>query len=105
MSILRHWQDLPDEHAGTVTRKRLEGSGAALMRLEIKAGTVAARHTHPHEQFVQILSGSGTLDTAEGRQAFSAGSLFHFPAETWHAAEFNTDTVLVETNLAVPPHG
>ncbi len=101
MSLLHTWQDIPDEPAGTVTRKRLQGAGATLVRVEIKAGTTAAGHSHPHEQFVQILSGSGMLDTAEGRQSFSAGSLFHFPAQTWHAAEFNSDTVLVETNLAV----
>ena len=101
MSLLRSWHELPDEPAGTVSRKRLQGAGATLVRMEIKAGTISARHSHPHEQFVQILSGSGMLDTEEGRQSFSAGSLFHFPAQTWHAAEFDADTVLVETNLAV----
>ena len=29
----------------------------------------------------------------ERRRPFRAGSLFHFPAETWHAAEFDEDTV------------
>ena len=33
------------------------------------------------------------------RVEIAAGSLFHFPAETWHAAEFDEATVLVETNL------
>jgi hypothetical protein len=31
--------------------------------------------------------------------------VFHFPPGAWHAAEFRTDTVLVETNLAEPDRG
>lgn len=101
MPILQHWNDLPAEPAGPpVGKRRLAGSGASLVRVEIEAGTKAGRHSHAHEQFVQVVSGAGTLETEEGRRPFRAGSLFHFPAETWHAAEFDEDTVLVETNLA-----
>ncbi|MDF2601192.1 MAG: Cupin 2 conserved barrel domain protein, partial [Methylobacterium brachiatum] len=50
-------------------------------------------------QFVQVISGSGFLETEQGRTPFAAGSVFHFPAGTWHAAAFETETVLVETNL------
>ena len=101
MAILQHWTDLPAEPAGPpMGKRRLEGAGASLVRVEIEAGTKADRHSHGHEQFVQVISGAGTLETREGRQSFRAGSLFHFPAETWHAAEFDADTVLVETNLA-----
>lgn len=100
MPHLQHWSDLPPERRGpTVTRRTAHGAGAALVRLEIEAGTVADRHSHAFEQFVQVLSGKGTLETAEGRRPFEAGSLFHFPADTWHAASFDEDTVLVETNL------
>lgn len=101
MPILQHWNDLSAEPAGPpVGKRRLVGSGASLVRVEIAAGTKADRHSHGHEQFVQVLSGRGTLETVDGRQPFRAGSLFHFPAETWHAADFDEDTVLVETNLA-----
>ena len=102
MTLLQHWRDLPVEAAGgdAVRKTRLQGVGAALVRVEIKAGTRAPRHAHDHEQFAQVLAGSGVLETSEGRQPFGAGSLFHFPPNTWHAADFETDTVLVETNLA-----
>ncbi len=101
MPILQHWDDLPTEPAGPpVSRRRMEGAGASLVRVEIAAGTKADRHSHGHEQFVQVISGAGTLETQEGHQRFAAGSLFHFPPETWHAAAFDEDTVLVETNLA-----
>ena len=103
MICLRHWDDLPAELVGTdVVRRRLEGDGAVLVRVHIKAGTKADRHAHGHEQFVQVLSGSGVLHTEEGSRPFKAGCLFHFPPETWHAAEFESDSVLVETNFKKP---
>ena len=104
MPFLQNWNDLSAEAAGPdVSKRRLAGAGASLVRIEVKAGTKAGRHSHAHEQFVQVISGSGVLQTAEGCQPFAAGSLFHFPADAWHAASFDTDTVLVETNLQAPP--
>lgn len=96
------WTDLPEMRAPSGVGKRsLEGKGASLVRVTIPAGTEAPRHSHDHEQFVQVIEGSGTLETDQGRVAFAAGSLFHFPAGTWHAAQFETETVLVESNLPV----
>lgn len=100
MPLLQTWDDLPEQVAGPAVSKRtLPGKAASLVRVTIKAGTAAARHAHRFEQFVQVLAGSGTLETAAGTQRFAAGSLFHFPPEAWHAAQFDTDTVLVETNI------
>lgn len=94
------WDEVDEAVAASGVGKRvLPGAGASLVRVKVPAGTSASRHSHPHEQFVQVLAGSGTLETAQGRTPFAAGSVFHFPAETWHAAEFDSDTVLVETNL------
>lgn len=96
------WDDLPETRAPNgVAKRALEGAGAVLVRVAVPAGTSAARHSHAHEQIVQVLSGTGTLETAAGRAAFGPGSLFHFPPGTWHAAEFETETVLVETNFRV----
>ncbi len=100
MKMLKHWDEMAVEPRGpTVTKRHVDGLGAGLVRLDIKAGTVAARHSHAFEQFVQVINGRGTLETEDGRHPFSAGSLFHFAAGAWHAAEFDEDTVLVETNL------
>lgn len=94
------WNDLPAENASDAVRKRrLAGQGVELVRVEIKAGTRADRHSHAFEQFVQVISGGGVLETEAGRSEFGAGTVFHFPPDAWHAAEFLTDTVLVETNL------
>jgi quercetin dioxygenase-like cupin family protein len=82
-----------------VAKRTIPGAGASLVRVVVPAGASAARHSHDHEQFVQVISGSGVLETEQGRKRFSAGSVFHFPAGAWHAAAFETETVLIETNL------
>lgn len=94
------WDDLPEEPApGGVEKRVIEGRGADLVRVAVPAGASAGRHSHPHEQFVQVISGSGTLETEQGRRRFGPGSVFRLPANVWHAAVFDEDTVLVEVNL------
>lgn len=97
------WSDIPAASAGdTVRKRRIGGDAADLVLVEITAGTRAGRHSHPHEQFVQVISGNGVLETESGSTEFGRGSVSHFPPNAWHAAEFLTDTVLVETNLHEP---
>ncbi len=94
------WNGIPEEVAPSGVGKRvLRGAGASLVMVRVPAGTKADRHSHPHEQFVQVLSGSGVLETAQGTRAFGPGSVFHFAPDAWHAARFDSDTVLIETNL------
>lgn len=98
---LTAWDDRAESAAENgVAKRTIPGSGASLVRVVVPAGVSAPRHSHDHEQFVQVVSGSGILETGQGRRPFGAGSVFHFPAGTWHAAAFETETVLIETNLA-----
>lgn len=95
------WHALPETTAPAgVTKRSIAGAGASLVRVAVPAGAIAERHSHPHEQFVLVVSGSGVIETEQGARAFGPGSVFHLPAGTWHAARFATDTVLVETNLS-----
>ena len=96
---LLDWDAVRPQEAAP-NRRTIEGNGASLVRIEVKAGHKASRHSHEHEQFVQVLSGSGTLETEQGIRRFGPGTVFHFPANAWHAAEFDCDTVLVETNVS-----
>lgn len=94
------WAAIPEEIAPSGVGKRvLTGSGASLVMVRVPAGTQAERHSHAHEQFVQVLSGSGVLETERGSRTFAEGSVFHFPPDTWHAARFDSETILIETNL------
>jgi quercetin dioxygenase-like cupin family protein len=77
------WTALPEEVAPNKMGKRvMPGTGASLVMVRVPAGTKADRHSHAHEQFVQVLAASGVLETEQGSRAFSPGSVFHFPTNT-----------------------
>ncbi len=102
MAHLQDWaQTASIEDGRGVVKQAIEGKGASLVRVVVPAGTSAPRHHHDHEQFVQVLSGVGALETEQGLKRFGPGSVFHLPAGTWHAASFDTETVLIETNFHV----
>ncbi len=100
MTHLQNWASTAEVTAANgVAKQTVDGAGCLLVRITVPAGYSASKHHHDHEQFVQVISGSGELETTEGMKRFGPGSLFVFPAGTWHAARFETETVLVETNL------
>lgn len=97
---LLHWSDAnADAASDGVVRRRIVGRDGTLVRITIPAGLAASPHRHPHEQFVQIVRGSGTLTTKAGTRRFAAGDVFHFPADTEHAATFEEDSELLEINI------
>ena len=77
----------------------LPGAGATLRQVHVKAGHVATRHSHPHEQFILILSGAGRLECEAGSVPLHPGTAIRFAPGAWHSAEFTADTVLAEFNL------
>lgn len=97
---LLHWTDTTAESSDDgVVRRRIVGSNGNMVRIEIPAGLSPSAHSHPHEQFVQIVRGSGTLTTRAGTRRFTAGDVFHFPADMEHAASFEEDSELLEINI------
>jgi quercetin dioxygenase-like cupin family protein len=97
-SIYR-WSDLPEEAAFGVIKQAVQGQGASVKRVEVPAGASAERHSHPHEQFVIVLEGTGTLDSDVGPTALTPGTVIHFKPDAWHSTVFDTKTVLMEVNL------
>ncbi|WP_019905391.1 hypothetical protein [Methylobacterium sp. 77] len=52
------WADQTETTAPNgVAKRSLHGEGASLVRVVIPGGTMAGRHSHSHEQFVQVLKG------------------------------------------------
>jgi quercetin dioxygenase-like cupin family protein len=94
-SAFATWQLRPGPAAPPVV-----GDGATLRQVQVAAGRVATSHSHDHEQFLLVTAGSGTLKCAAGEITLAPGVVVHLPAGAWHSANFVTDTVLVEVNLA-----
>ena len=96
-----HWDSVPAEPVEGAVHRNIRGAGASLRMVAVAAGTAAGRHSHPHEQFVQVLFGTGTLECEAGIVALRPGTLLHFAPDAWHSAVFETDTVLLEVNISV----
>lgn len=97
------WIDLPAVEAGGAERREIAGTGASLKQILVKAGTVAARHSHPHEQFLLVQEGLVRLKCEAGTVELQPGMVVRFDPGAWHAARFMRDTVLVEVNLHPSP--
>ena len=94
---ITQWNLAPGVGAGP---EEVPGDGASLKRVNIQAGLKGERHSHPHEQFVLVLSGGGHLECEAGPVELRPGTVLRFAPGAWHRAEFTDDTVLVEVNLA-----
>lgn len=93
---ITQWNLLPGADGAAAV---VAGEGASLKRVTVEAGRKADRHSHPHEQFVMIVSGAGRLACEAGEVELRPGTVLHFPPGAWHSAEFSAETVLVEVNL------
>ena len=78
----------------------LPGTGATMRHVAVKAGHIATKHHHDHEQFLYVASGHARLQCEQGTIPLEPGTALHLPAGAWHSAEFMADTVLIEFNLA-----
>jgi quercetin dioxygenase-like cupin family protein len=95
-----NWTELPEEVLdGGATRRVIQGELASFLMIHVPAGTSAPRNTHEYEQIIHVISGSGVVETEQGEKRFGPGMVLHFPPKTWHAASFDTDTVLLEANI------
>ncbi len=93
------WSEVPLSGDDKADRRVIAGKAGDLKRVAVKAGTVAARHSHDFEQFFMVLEGTGLLTCADGDIALRPGVVVHFAPDAWHSAVFETDTVLVEVNF------
>lgn len=80
-------------------KAELPGQGATMRHIAIKAGHIATKHHHDHEQFLYVATGHGRLECEQGSVALEPGTALHLPPGAWHSAEFTADTVLIEVNL------
>ena len=60
-------------------RSEMPGAGAVLRQVVLKAGHVAGRHQHDHEQFLFVVSGGGRLLCKEGNIELDPGTALDLP--------------------------
>jgi len=61
-------------------------AGMMLVRHKMVKGWVGAKHQHPHEQMVYVVSGRIVLESPTGKVEAAAGDSFIVPGNTDHQA-------------------
>ena len=90
---------LPD-FDGPFDAHRLAADGCDVLFATYPAGTTIAPHTHPTDNVGVITKGQLVL-TVSGPDgdtvtSYGPGDWYHVPAETEHAARFDTDSAEIE---------
>ncbi len=67
-----------------------------LVRHRMKKGWVGARHSHPHEQMVYIISGHLTFEYPGGVLEAKAGDSFLVPGDVVHQASAQEDSEVLD---------
>ncbi len=70
--------------------------GMMLVRHRMKKGWVGARHSHPHEQLVYIVSGHLTFQHPDGVLEATAGDSFLVPGNVEHQASAKEDSEVLD---------
>lgn len=75
---------------------RLEASGSDVLFASYPAGTSIPPHTHDTDNYGVITRGELILEMNGQVQRFAVGEWYHVPANTAHAARFETETDEIE---------
>jgi quercetin dioxygenase-like cupin family protein len=70
--------------------------GMMLVRHRMKKGWVGARHSHPHEQMVYIISGHLTFEYPGGVFEAKTGDSFLVPGDVVHQASAQEDSEVLD---------
>lgn len=92
-----HWDAVPLEKlTDKISRRIIVGVRVMLVRWEFKAGGVAAKHSHPHEQVVMMISGRLRLVVGDTETIMRPNDVVVVPSGTPHEAEALEDTVVLD---------
>ena len=82
-----------DDH---VARRMIVGEKEMLVRWEFTKGALAARHSHPHEQVVMMVSGKLRLAVGDQEMVMGPLDIVVIPPQVPHEAEALEDTVVID---------
>ena len=91
------WEAVPAEALDDkVTRRMIVGEKEMLVHWTFRKGCLAARHQHPHEQVVMMLTGRLRLTVGDEETVMGPGDLVLIPPEVPHEAEALEDTEVID---------
>ena len=91
------WKAVPSEQLDEkVERRMIVGKKQMLVHWEFKKGALAARHSHPHEQVVMVVSGRLRLAVGDDESVVTPGDIVVIPPDVPHEAEALEDSVVID---------
>ena len=94
--------NIPEEKiTDSITRRVLSGEKCMMVSWNIKSGTHAAAHSHPHEQIVWMIKGKCEARVSTERRILNAGDVAVIAGGVEHELWFQEDTELVD--IFAPP--
>lgn len=96
------WDTVPAERLDdNIERRMIVGKKQMLVRWEFKKGTLASKHSHPHEQVVLMVTGKLRLSVGDDESVIGPGEIVVIPSDVPHEAEALEDSVAID--LFSPP--
>ena len=97
------WSAIPVEQvAEGITRQMVVGDRLMICRLELKANTVTAVHSHVHEQMTIVERGRADFFVEGRKRTAQAGDVLVFPSGIQHGATMLEDDVVL-IDIFSPP--
>jgi len=89
-------EQLPAFFLGDLSLQPFSGENLMVARVVAPAGSVAPRHSHPHEQMCLVLSGRIRCSIGPEQQEIEPGAIIHFPSNVEHEVQFLEPTVMFD---------
>jgi quercetin dioxygenase-like cupin family protein len=83
----------------------IEGDRMMVALMRMPAGTGAAPHTHPNEQWIYILEGTFNANVGGTEITARAGSLLYIPANTVHSGKATPEADVLFFTVKDTSHG
>ena len=80
----------------SIRRRMIAGTKEMLVRWEFNKGASAARHSHPHEQIVVMVSGKLRLVVGDTETIMKSDDIAIVPPNIPHEAHALEDTVVID---------
>lgn len=88
--------ELPHFQVGNLKLFPFAGDKLMTVQAELPKGSIAAKHSHPHEQMSYVVKGGVKIRMKGEEFTLSQGGIVHFPSHEEHELEAVEDTLLLD---------